>query len=174
MGAVAEGLERMGRSGAPSGPEVDLIVDSAGSAEARIAFFRIAFGATSDHMISQAEVRSILEALTTGTRLSADWQPAEPQFRRDVQLAFLALQCCETALPYGGTLTFSHQDCWSVCAQAQTVNLDPRLWDGLNGAADMAQLTSATVQFGLLKTLTERQERQLSVRWTEDSIAIHF
>ncbi len=174
IGAIANGLELLSMSGRPSGPELDLISDSAGNAGARIGFFRIAYGAAGAQLMTRSEVSGILGAVTAGTRLLTDWQPADPQPRRDVRLAFLAMQCCEYALPYGGVITFSLSDHWQISGRADTVNADAGLWDSLTDPDTQTEVTAATVQFALLARLARQEGRDLSTSATEESVTIRF
>lgn len=174
IGAIANGLELLTMSGASSGPELDLIADSAGNAGARIGFFRIAYGAAGDQLMAPSEICAVLAGLTQGSRLSTDWQLAEPQRRRDVRLAFLALQCCETALPYGGTVTFTRDDRWCVSGRAETVNADPDAWDNLDLGLPPRALVAANVQFALLAELASQEGRPLSADRGTDAVTIRF
>ena len=66
-------------------------------------FFRIAYGATStEQFLGRSEITSILRDFTKGSRLVLNWHPLEDVTRSEVQLVFLAIQCAEQALPYGG------------------------------------------------------------------------
>ena len=61
IGAIGNGLELLSMSGA-GGPEVALISDSVANANARIRFFRIAFGhASPEQGTSRSEILSILQ-----------------------------------------------------------------------------------------------------------------
>ncbi|MEX0338830.1 MAG: histidine phosphotransferase family protein, partial [Arenibacterium sp.] len=102
VGAITNGLELLEMSGSMDGPELELISDSVQNAGARIRFFRIAYGMASDQMLGRLEVTSVLKDISAGGRLRFDWRPDAPHPRALVRLAFLALQCCETAMPYGG------------------------------------------------------------------------
>lgn len=58
LGAIGNGLELLQMSGASESPEMTLIADSVTSANARIRFFRIAYGdAVQNQMIKGAELR---------------------------------------------------------------------------------------------------------------------
>jgi histidine phosphotransferase ChpT len=93
IGAINNGLELLGMSGqALDGPEMSLIGESVMNASARIRFFRIAYGATSEHEIGRAEVVTVLNDLMGSGRLSVEWGPLEAQPRNAVRLAFLAIQ----------------------------------------------------------------------------------
>ena len=104
VGAINNGLELLGMSGAVEGPELELISDSVLHANARIRFFRVAFGAAGDQQMGRAEILSILEDVSKAGRMSYSWAPLEGSSRSDVRMVFLALLCLETALPYGARL----------------------------------------------------------------------
>lgn len=174
IGAIANGLELLTMSGTSSSPELDLIADSVGDAGARIGFFRIAYGAAGDQLMAPSETCAVLAGLTHGSRLTTDWQLGEPQSRHDVRLAFLALQCCESALPYGGTVTFSRDDQWCVTGRAETVNADPDAWDNLDLGLPPRALVASNVQFALLAELASQEGRHLSADRCNDAVTIRF
>ena len=65
LGAIGNGVELLEMSSAGASPEMALISESVASANARIRFFRIAFGAAgSGGSVAAAEIRSILAAMT--------------------------------------------------------------------------------------------------------------
>ena len=108
LGAISNGVELLSMSGGPVGPEMNLISESVENANARIRFFRIAFGAAkATQIIGQSEVTSILQDLSRGGRLVTDWQAAGDMSRQYVKLAFLLHQCFESAMPWGGKITVS-------------------------------------------------------------------
>lgn len=73
IGAIGNGVELLAMTGA-AGPEVALIAESVAAANARIRFFRIAFGAApADQRIGAPEVRSILDDLSRGGRFRWGW-----------------------------------------------------------------------------------------------------
>ena len=76
VGAISNGLELVSLGGGMNqGPELDLITESVENANARIRFFRIAFGAAqSDANVSSAEVCAILDGITRGGRLNVHWE----------------------------------------------------------------------------------------------------
>ena len=117
IGAIQNGLELIALSGADqSSPEMTLIQDSCASAAARIRFFRVAYGAAGEaQMMSRREIAGILSGVTNGGRLTAEWSAAEDQPRPEVQLCFLAFQCCESALPMGGAVRIENDAAgWTV------------------------------------------------------------
>jgi histidine phosphotransferase ChpT len=176
IGAIGNGVELLIMDGAAKGPEIALIAESVANANARIRFFRVAFGAAGrDQRIGRAEVAAILDDTTRGGRLVIEWQTAQDLSRREVKIAFLALQCCETAMPYGGRIRVERSDTrWSVHAQATRLRLDPAVWDVLSDPAAATDLTPAHVHFALLPEEVQRQGRRLAVELKQDDIRISF
>ena len=78
IGAIGNGVELLMMAGAEHGPEIALIAESVGYANARIRFFRVAFGtATADQRMARAEIASILadQADRAALKLLADRTP---------------------------------------------------------------------------------------------------
>ncbi|WP_158963485.1 histidine phosphotransferase family protein [Chachezhania sediminis] len=174
VGAIQNGLELLEMSGVPKGPEMTLIADSVGNAGARIQFFRIAFGASSDHPLGRSEIVSVLKDMGKNARVAVHWDPMENLPRDQVRLAFLAILCFETALPYGGTVRVVHDDGgWTITGSGEKLNVNAELWDLLGAgpgspAAGAGTVTPAQVQFLLLPLAASElgrtigQERDLS------------
>lgn len=176
IGAITNGLELLDMTGAVQGPEMDLIADSVGNAGARIRFFRVAYGAAGDQMMGRPEVVSVLEDLNRGGRLKVQWAPLEPQPRTEVRLAFLALQCLETAMPYGGNVqVISDAGAWSLSGLANKLNVDQALWRWLDGSADSEpKITPALVQFALFPAVADELGRVARVEHDEFRITLRF
>lgn len=176
IGAITNGLELMQMSGAALTPEVALISDSVENANARIRFFRVAYGMASPQQgMGRAEVVSILKALAQGARVSFHWGPLEDVPRTEVRLAFLALQCFETAMPYGGRITLTREDgLWAISGAADKLRQTPELWASLDGTNDTIEISPAEVQFALLPVLLEEAGRRISLRITEHDILMRF
>ncbi len=175
IGAINNGLELLGMSGAVSGPEMDLISDSVANANARIRFFRVAFGAAGDQQMNRAEVVSILEDLAKGGRFSFHWGPLEGSSRSDVRMAFLAALCLESALPYGGSITTLCADGqWTVIGEGRKVNLDESLWARLTDENATTEVAPAQVQFALLPLAAAQAGRKIEVDPMLEKVSIHF
>ncbi|AVO39487.1 histidine phosphotransferase family protein [Pukyongiella litopenaei] len=163
IGAITNGLELLDLTGATQGPEMELIADSVGNAGARIRFFRIAYGRADDQMISRAEIVSVLDDMGRGGRLRVDWSPADPLPRSEVRLAFLALQCFETAMPYGGTVCVdSRAGRWRMVGEAGKMTMDAALWAIFDGAPPPDPVTPAQVQFALIPQVARDLGRRMS------------
>ena len=175
IGAIQNGLELLALSGGDaSGPEMELIHESCGNATARIRFFRVAFGsAGSTQMMGRREVLSIFESLLKDSRTSVDWQIEADLPRAEVQLAFLAFLCCESALPQGGRVRFDRDAAgWSVGAEGPRLKVEQPLWDHLNGAAPLANPTPDRVHFVLLAVLAEDRDQKLLARLRDETLSI--
>lgn len=176
IGAITNGLELMQMSGAALTPEVALISDSVENANARIRFFRVAYGmASPNQSMGRAEVVSILKAVAQGARVSFHWGPLEDVPRTEVRLAFLALQCLETAMPYGGRITLTREGgLWAISGTADKLRQTPALWTSLEGDAEAIEVSPAEVQFALLHVLLQEGERKITLRLTENNILMRF
>jgi histidine phosphotransferase ChpT len=176
LGAIGNGVELLAMTSAGDSPEVALITESVANANARIRFFRLAFGAAgAGGFVPPAEVGAILADMTRGGRLGIDWQIEGDLPRPKVKLAFLALQCLETALPWGGEVTFRAMgDHWQAGARAARLQVDAALWANLGAARPDPGITPAQLQFALLPVEAAAQGR--AVGWTEDegTLAITF
>lgn len=155
IGAINNGMELISMTGGSASPEMTLISESVDAANARIRFFRIAYGEPSESQhIGRAEIVTILRDIFRGSRLRVHWEPLEDITRSEVQIAFLALQCAEKAMPYGGALTITRADGrWELDMEAERLNLDDALWGAMQaGPQGDAQtpVIPADVQFLLL------------------------
>lgn len=176
IGAISNGVELLQMSGGASGPEIDLISESVGNANARIRFFRIAFGvASSNQKIGAAELRDILRNLTEGSRLQIDWANDGDQSRIEAKLAFLIIQCLESAMPWGGHITLEkNNNTWVVTAKSDRFKHEPAHWQYLQGASPAQDLGASEVQFLLAGMLIEAEGRRPDIEISEREILIRF
>lgn len=175
IGAISNGLELLDLTGNAYGPEMELIASSVASAGARIRFFRIAYGAAGNQGMGAPEVASLLADVTDGTRLKVRYTPVDPQPRCLVRMAFLALQCCETAVPHGGEVQIDAADgAWCVTARGARLTIDQTLWDALSAPDVGATVTPAQVQFALLPMVARDLGRRVAVDMTADSVSLRF
>lgn len=182
VGAISNGLELMALGGGrDGGPELDLVTDSCENASARIRFFRIAFGAATDNaLVSRQEVVSVLDRLSAAGRVVYDWVPGDDLPRREVQLALLALQCVETALPRGGEIRLEYQPgCWTLTGRSERIAPDPAVWDQMDRVAttprpedDLPAVAPNQVQFLLLPLLARDLGRKPVIEQTRDQLVM--
>lgn len=175
VGAINNGLELLGMSGSMAGPELELISDSVLNANARIRFFRVAFGAAGDQQMGRAEVISVLEDISKAGRMKFQWTPTEGCSRSEVRMAFLAALCLESALPYGGVIKVLNADGnWTVIGEGRKVNVEEPLWDHLNDDNADATITPALVQFAMLPMAAQEAARKIRYDATLEKVTIQF
>lgn len=175
LGAIGNGVELLGLSGVGDLPEMALISESVDNANVRIRFFRIAFGAARPgQSVAETEVRALVAPGADGRKLEIDWQPVGDPPRGAAKLAFLLLQCLETAMPWGGQVVISQDgEAWRIAAEATRLKLDPELWGHLTGVGT-AVIQPAQVHFALAPLEAAAQDRSLDVTITEAAISIDF
>ncbi len=176
LGAIANGFELLTMTGTVAGPEIDLISESIENANARIRYFRIAFGtASEDQQLGTREVRSILGALSRHSRLQITWLPEEDVTRQHGKLAFLLLQCFETAMPWGGQIVVSQQNGgWNIEGTAERMKIYEALWQGLSKRDAPGGVNSSEIQFALVPQMLRETGRELQVELTETRITARF
>ncbi len=150
LGAISNGLELLAMSGIAAGPELTLISESVENANARIRFFRVAFGGSSSGQeIGRAEIVSILGPLSGG-KLTIDWQLDDHPLRAEVKLAFLLIQCLETAMPWGGVITiWRSSGGWRVEGRADRIKPLPDLWPLATRMSGDGEIGASHVHFPL-------------------------
>jgi histidine phosphotransferase ChpT len=157
LGAIGNGVELLELSGIALTPEMALIAESVAAAQARIRFFRIAYGAgePTSPPLGRAEIASTLGAVARGGRLSYFWEAEGDVARREAKAIFLLLQCIETAMPVGGDIRIRRiATGWEIVAESDRMVVDEALWTGMLGRI-RPPVTASHVQFALLpQTLT--------------------
>jgi len=176
LGAIGNGVELLTMANGAPGAEMDLINESVVNATARLRFFRIAFGAASDHqLIPRSEVLSVLAAASRGQRHSYLWEPREDVPRTELRVAFLVIQCLETALPHGGDIQIRRAGTdWTIIGDSARLSVDPALWDSLTAPAARVPLTPALVQFALLPGALADAKRSLNIQRGTNRIEVGF
>ncbi|MEP5151932.1 histidine phosphotransferase family protein [Planktotalea sp.] len=174
IGAINNGMELISMTGGATSPEMSLISESVDAANARIRFFRIAYGGQSDtQRLGHSEIMSILRDLSRGSRLHIQWTPTEELSRSEVQIAFLAIQCAEQAMPFGGSLTIARRgETWQLDMDSERMLIDEELWASLKEPVDettddIAPVLPAHVQFLLLPMHASDKGRQILFERTE-------
>lgn len=176
IGAISNGVELLLMDGAAMGPEMTLVAESVAHANARIRFFRVAFGQTSkDQRIGLTEVKSILADMARGSRIAVEWDSGPDLSRRETKLAFLLVLCLEAALGQGGRIVVNRgEERWMLSGTAPRLRIDPDLWETLSNPQAEAEIGPAQVQFLLVPEEIARQHRRLTVEISETEIRMTF
>ncbi|MCX7286282.1 MAG: histidine phosphotransferase family protein [Rhodobacterales bacterium] len=177
IGAIGNGVELLGmeQDGVQS-PELALIAESVANANARIRFFRISFGAArGDQRIARSEVLSILTDLGRAGRVTYGWTSQADLSRREVRLAFLLLQCLDSAMAYGGKVEVTQQDAgWTIRAEALRLRTEVALWEMLSDPSSLAEIEAGQVHFALVPEELARQGRSLVTEISATTIRLSF
>lgn len=176
LGAISNGLELLELSGMPVGPELDLITQSIDSAKSKIRFFRVTYGrAPTGSTLAQAEITSILGDYFKDARVTVLWHPMREVQRREIKIVFLAIQCLESVLPYGGEIHVTLEGTeWLITASSEKIRPLPDLFNLLTGIQGQEDLSAADVQFGMLAMLTQWRKPAMRITMEETSVQMRL
>lgn len=178
IGAISNGIELLSMTQPnPQSEEMQLLHDSCQNANARIRFFRVAFGSAQGHqMVPLHEIHEILQALGLQARVTLCWATSDNPTRHVARTGFLAAMCLEAALIRGGAVSILQDDGGLlVKGNGPVVQVDPTVWSHMTDVQD-TDVTPAQVQFAMLRivamelgariTLTHDETQiSLSIRW---------
>jgi len=176
LGAIGNGVELLELSGLPQTPEMQLIAESVANANAKIRFFRVAYGAAqADQTMGRAEIAATLAAAARGGRLSYFWAAEGPQPRREVRAIFLLLQCFETAMPMGGDIRISQDGPhWELTGEADRLQIDEAMWTSMLNSRSRPHVSASQVQFLLVPDVLAEMGRNLALKLGPDRIIARF
>lgn len=176
LGAIGNGVELLTMTGATAAPEITLIAESVDNANARIRYFRIAFGAAArGSTIGNSEVRGVLADLYRGNRLQVDWRVTGDVPRAQAKLAFLVIQCLESAMPWGGRVKVTRtDDAWNVHGMADRIKVDEPLWRLLVEDGVAAEVSAASVHFALVRPLAQSLGHRVTTSLRETALSVSF
>ena len=176
IGAIGNGLELLMMEAGSGGPEMALISESVGHANARIRFFRVAFGAAvGEQRMGRSEIASIISDMTRGGRLSIEWHSGPDMARTEVKIAFLLLMCLESAMAYGGKIIVQVDGGrWQINGDAAKLRIEPELWAVLADPTADPEITPAAVHFPLAAEEITRRQYRLAAELNATSIKLSF
>ncbi|MGV8988793.1 MAG: histidine phosphotransferase family protein [Cypionkella sp.] len=176
IGAIGNGLELLMMEAGSGGPEMALISESVGHANARIRFFRVAFGAAhGEQRVGRAEVTSIISDMTRGGRLAIEWNSGADLSRAEVKIAFLLLMCLESAMAYGGKIVVQVDGGrWQIMGEAVRLRIEPALWAVLADPTADPEITPAVVHFPLAAEEITRRQYRLAADLGQTAIKLSF
>lgn len=176
LGAIGNGVELLSMSGLGAAPEMSLIAQSVENANARIRFFRIAFGTASDvALIGSDEARRILADMFRGSRTQVDWRTSGDLPRAEVKLIFLLVQCLESALPRGGEIQISKTgDTSCLTARGERLKVERDLWHMIANPSATDAIKASDVQFALVQDAARRISRRVTTSICDKVITLSF
>jgi histidine phosphotransferase ChpT len=175
LGAIGNGIELMAMTGG-AGAEMDLVSESVENANARIRFFRLAFGSAADGQTLPArEVGAIAGDTRRGSRLELAWRIEGDLSRREGKLLLLVLSCIETAASTGGKAEATRTARGlRISARSPRLRFDGSLWAALGDADHPILPPAAQVHFALAPRIAAEMGRPLSVERTDERIDVTF
>ena len=176
IGAISNGMELIELAGGAKAPELSLIADSVQNANAKIRFFRVAFGqASAEQQVGEQEILTILDNMAIGARTMVDWTVQGAVERAELRLAFLAILCFETALPFGGVISVHRtQGGWQVLGDSEKQRVDDTLWPALVSGDVPQTLAPNQVQFGLLPQWASTLGRSVRTSQNDNRLELTF
>ncbi|MBT0956770.1 histidine phosphotransferase [Alphaproteobacteria bacterium KMM 3653] len=176
IGAIGNGMELLQLTGDAQGPEMELIAQSVAIANAKLRFFRIAFGVASEsQMVGGSEAEAIVAAYYKDTRVTVDWQAMGDLHRSQVKIALLVLLCLDGCLPAGGKINVAiTADRWDMQAIGPKLRFEEDHWAKFNGEDVAVEYTSSCVPFALAGEACTLGGRRPHATQGNDSIAVTF
>ena len=175
IGAISNGLELLEEMQQQSGPEFGLITDSVASANAKLGFFRIAFGdAGPTSELPTALAAKTLNSMFANGRFKARWQVADdPVLRAHAKLVFLLVQSVDSSLPLGGNCTVTRQgDDWMIDGTGPRISPDEKLWNFLTRGEAIGELSSSDVHFAVARQTADKLGAKISMDAGAAGIAV--
>ncbi len=159
IGAISNGLELLVELNQAAGPEIGLINDSVASANAKLGFFRVAYGdARAESELPTDLAAKILDAMYSVGRFRARWQVKDdPLYRAQVKLMFLLVQCVESSLPLGGECRVTRDGAtWVVDGSGTRLTCNEGHWAALEHGEQVEAPASSNVHFSVAQVSLAR------------------
>ncbi len=175
VGAIGNGLELMNELSGPT-PELELIGQSAHTAQAKLKFFRIAFGASGDCLIGGAEAERIAAEMFSMGRVSVEFTESWGDRQRSlVKLYYLLLLCVESSLPRGGRIICAPTvSGWDINVAEVPINPSAALWHHITNGDKIDPVTAKTIQFTLARQSLMEQSVTLAIDISENNLHLSF
>jgi histidine phosphotransferase ChpT len=176
IGAIGNGVELLLLAGGGRGDEVALISESVTTLNARIRFYRVAYGiARPDQSIARNEVTAILADLFPSGRITVTWTSPSDLPRAEVKAIFLLLLCAEQALRSGGRIAVLRDGAgWSLTLTSPRLRHDAALWSLTRSPTLPPDLEPAQVQFPLAGQALAQLGRKPDFEPGAESLRISF
>ncbi len=175
VGAIGNGLELMNELGNPS-PELELVGQSAQTAQAKLKFFRTAFGDARHGQIGGPEAQRTAEAMFASGRIKVTFsEPWGDRQRGLVKLLYLLLLCVESSLPRGGNMQCTPTiSGWKIEVKNTPIKVQEELWSHVTSGTKVSELTAKTIQFNLARQLCVDQSIALDLTIGESQLTLRF
>lgn len=172
VGAIGNGLELLTMTGLAKTPELALVMDSLENAQARLRFYRVAFGSSrADQSMGSPELAAILHGVYGAGRLTATCDTEGEIGRDSAKLALLLVLCIEASLSHGGQITVTRNGPgWVITGSGKRYRDLGDLWTLLETPQGPSSVSPDRVQFPLAHQHAAHMGLQLCV--SQDAAAV--
>ena len=176
LGAISNGMELLTVIGGQTGPELDLVAESAERATAKLNFFRIAFGNTEHQSdLNSATLHDIIQHMYAVGRFKVVWPQDTPTIRRsDAKLLLLLLLAVESSAPLGGQCTVGINPQMTLALTGPRIMPEPSSWQVATGQGDPAQVSASNVHFAAILETLRSLDLVLTWSQTEDALTVRI
>ncbi len=178
IGAIGNGVELLLLTGSGRGDEVALISESVAALNARIRFYRVAYGiARPEQTLPRAEVLEILANLFPSGRITVTWSSPPDLIRAEAKACFLLLLCAEQALRSGGRIAVLRDAAgWRLTLTSPRLRHDAHLWSLVERPASPTHgpIDPSEVQFPLAGQALVRLGRSPEITCGAEELRISF
>ena len=173
LGAISNGMELLSAIAGQSGPEIDLVSESAERATAKLNFFRIAFGnAENQSAIKGGALQSIIHQMFAVGRFKVVWpENIDSIPRGDGKLLLLLLLAAESSAPLGGQCTVKTQDSFELSLSGPRITPNAIEWDMATGKTT-AEVTASTVHFAAIEDTLRTLQKKLMWSQSNDTLEL--
>lgn len=174
VGAIRNGLELLEFSKNLDGPELDLIRESASNAEAKLRYFRVAFGRdASGQVMAATDIRDIVASYVQDSDFDVEWDISGTLPRPIVKTLLLCLLCLETAVQRSGQVFVTQaEDEISLAAYPKRTITQHHLTEALRTHAWPSDLTASQVHFPLAAQAISACYLEPTVTWDDSKITL--
>lgn len=173
LGAISNGMELLTAISGQSGPEIELVAESAERATAKLNYLRIAFGNTENQSdVKGAMLQDIIQKMFSVGRFKVVWpQDVRAMRRADAKLILLLILAAESSAPLGGQCTVNFADAITVSLTGPRIAANHADWELACGRLGEADVSAATVHFAAISDLLMGTQRQLSWDVKDDTLS---
>ena len=177
IGAISNGLELLETMGQHWGPELELVADSVANANAKLNYFRIAFGdAPAGAQVRDTVLERAMSQMFSTGRFKVQLTIEGETFTRvEAKLLMLLTLCMDSALPLGGDCQITlGPDMHRITGQSDRIKIDKDLWRILTTDAAIDGVTSSQVQFAVAADCARHNGIAVSLVEEPDCLTVSF
>lgn len=177
IGAISNGLELLETMGQHWGPELELVADSVANANAKLNYFRLAFGdAPPDAQVRDTVLERAMSQMFSTGRFKVQLSIEGDTFSRtEAKLLMLLTLCMDATLPLGGECQVTlGPDLRQISGQSDRINIDEALWRIVTSDVPIEGVTSSQVQFAVAADCARHNGISVTMVEGPDRVTVSF